>query len=1374
MTYGFKFKNTNGELVVDDSNVKPWYITGTIAGTTNFFGQNYKNIDHTLNFFDFSTFNPGNAVSIQPSSYVGNPTYTGDTWKVYELRYIAPNITDCFYAYTLPRSNDNGIWYFTQDSGISTPSGSTAGAGPIHLLSNPKVDTVPYPGTGENYVSIFAIVPDRWGMSATSAQLSAAVPKVYFYSNKEISASILSTGWGMQIFDKTAKCMYDSAKLHIQLKSYSFQDWTIPPPPYTTGPDYNGRDIRSFTINTPSPPSNTAFVIPSTSQYYYKEEVASYDGVTYGGFDIHRTMVQRVDNGTDTGNTSTIRTRTIKVTRQTTQSLGLGNTLTGVASGTWWNYGTDAYSGFVNKQYEMKVLAVDSAPLDRGYTASAFPSTYSLTVDRTTVPEANSDTSYNSVTFTLTTSNIATGTQVPYTLLGTNITGSDIAFVYRNGQYVSTGSINGYFTLNNNIGTIKLVINEDYVTEGSETLTLRLDNGLASAAISLTEDIAYSLSFITTPDTTTGGVPGFNETTGGNPTAVTFQLKTKNIATNTLIPWSLSYTGTATSADFDNQTSGNFTIAARSVANAQADSGFNGIASAAIVLKKDLLTEGTQRARVVLSNIPSTFLDFDIIDNSLTPQPTFVIYNPSSQTSGAVYLNEGTEYVWVVAATNLPVGTRVYPRINVGTAGLSDLNLSPWYTSGSYNGVTLDSNLAAVFRMTPTADVLLEGTENFTISIDYPLGTKVYDYPGTVYINDTSRPPEEYTISTPNNQFTTEGQIIRIVFTSSLDYAHPVFWRFEGPDLGSPYGPLSLNDISSMRYFDPETNISGGPTYTNITKSDRGTFSFPTSGLKSSNLQFALELILNNDGITEPSEYGHILLIPEGGYTGTIKAIQGFFVQDPPAATYSIAPNVTTINEGGTLIWTITTTNVTNGTVLYWQDIGTNTSADYNDNVSAGSVTITNNVGTVTRVLRANGGAYEGPETAKLALYSNSNYTTLLTQYSSTVTINDTSNNVNEVLTITPSSIQFPNPVTVSITGGVPNTIVRFSLNSQTYAGSITLDANGSYLNTNAGPGEAVGTQTLYLKFDATNNTRQASWTVTPAASTYSFSRSVAITNEGATVTFNTTTTNVANGTTLYWKNQGTTTSSDFTSNINQGSYTINNNAGSFTITLKNDQLTEGQETLWVFFYSDSGYATMIGYVNETTVNDTSTTPVTYPAAGTLLSEFCGTGANQYTRYGNYADGTGGSYQQVIATNSTQCGYVAPATAPLVTSVTMVQGVFYPGDVVEAIINFNGPITANTYLNVRLFAGLYGNFYVPNGTTTGGFAPSYGYGGSGENVELLVGATSAYYTGPVNPGQYLVSNARVSAKTVTAASGGSDRQAYIESSSFRLETGIPP
>ena len=86
MTYGFKFTNNNGDLIIDDSNVKPWYFTGSIAGTSNFFGQNYKNIDVTYNAYEFGSFNP--TATFQPSSYVTNPYYTEDKWTVYELSLI--------------------------------------------------------------------------------------------------------------------------------------------------------------------------------------------------------------------------------------------------------------------------------------------------------------------------------------------------------------------------------------------------------------------------------------------------------------------------------------------------------------------------------------------------------------------------------------------------------------------------------------------------------------------------------------------------------------------------------------------------------------------------------------------------------------------------------------------------------------------------------------------------------------------------------------------------------------------------------------------------------------------------------------------------------------------------------------------------------------------------------------------------------------------------------------------------------------------------------------------------------------------------------------------------------------------------------------
>ena len=78
------------------------------------------------------------------------------------------------------------------------------------------------------------------------------------------------------------------------------------------------------------------------------------------------------------------------------------------------------------------------------------------------------------------------------------------------------------------------------------------------------------------------------------------------------------------------------------------------------------------------------------------------------------------------------------------------------------------------------------------------------------------------------------------------------------------------------------------------------------------------------------------------------------------------------------------------------------------------------------------------------------------------------------------------------------------------------------------------------------------------AAATPSYSVSVSNMNEGASQTVTVTTSNVANGTTLYFSVDGNP-SSDMS--VHNGSFTINNNSGSFTISTIADATTEGTET---------------------------------------------------------------------------------------------------------------------------------------------------------------------------------------------------------------------
>jgi hypothetical protein len=535
------------------------------------------------------------------------------------------------------------------------------------------------------------------------------------------------------------------------------------------------------------------------------------------------------------------------------------------------------------------------------------------------------------------------------------------------------------------------------------------------------------------------------------------------------------------------------------------------------------------------------------------------------------------------------------------------------------------------------------------------------------------------------------------------------------------------------------------------------------------------------------------------------------------------------------------------------------------------------------------------------------------------VNFNDTSTTVyNEVVSVTPLSVVSPNGVTFSITGGTPNGSYRFSVNNTSYDSPVYyLDASGNATSPpgNAGSGFNPGSYTIYVYFINSGHARQTpTWTVTSPAPTYSFYRDQSLRNEGEVINYTVTTTNVADGTRIYWINYGSTDANDFTAYTNQGFITINNNTGSFFRQLRNDATTEGEETVWIFFYDNSGYnGDFIGYVGQTTVYDTSTTvypapgtfisqscaaygtaPYTlnkvyangsggtytegthnstacgyvappaptysltpsvgnfgavneggdftvtfttnqsgyfgytisgvtsadlygasltgslanggyhifavnpdsltegteyftisldngqatayviiydtsvapsYPAPGTLLSQYCD--AN-YTRWGTYADGSGGSYNQVIEYNSVgYCGYTPPAaTAPLVTSVIVQSAEYFAGEGIGVEIGFSGPITADTYVNIRMFGGSLGTFYYPstNGAATSGTAGLYA-----DYVSWYVGVQDGYYTGPVNQGGFYppITNARVSAKAVTAS--GADRQSYVQGNFFTLD-----
>lgn len=108
---------------------------------------------------------------------------------------------------------------------------------------------------------------------------------------------------------------------------------------------------------------------------------------------------------------------------------------------------------------------------------------------------------------------------------------------------------------------------------------------------------------------------------------------------------------------------------------------------------------------------------------------------------------------------------------------------------------------------------------------------------------------------------------------------------------------------------------------------------------------------------------------------------------------------------------------------------------------------------------------------------------------------------------------------------------------------------------------------------------------------------------EGASVTFNITTTGVANNTTLYWTLQSATvTAADFTPAASNGMIVIQNNSATFTLTTLSDNIAEGSEFFSIALRTGSVSGPVVATSASISITDPNQT-ITYavtPAASSV------------------------------------------------------------------------------------------------------------------------------------------------------------------------------
>ena len=174
-----------------------------------------------------------------------------------------------------------------------------------------------------------------------------------------------------------------------------------------------------------------------------------------------------------------------------------------------------------------------------------------------------------------------------------------------------------------------------------------------------------------------------------------------------------------------------------------------------------------------------------------------------------------------------------------------------------------------------------------------------------------------------------------------------------------------------------------------------------------SNNTFNITHVIANDASTEGEEKFAIKLYTDAGYTNNVantSVIEIFDTSQTANATYSLSTTASKFKEGDSFTTTVTTTQVTDSTTLWWRLEGIDAN-DLSSGTIEGSGIITSDTFSFSHTL-ANDLADEGDENIQIKLYSDSARNN---QVGNTlaVTIKDTSQSGFNVIVTAPNNNEY-------------------------------------------------------------------------------------------------------------------------------------------------------------------------------------------------------------------------------------------------------------------------------------------------------------------------------------------------------------------------------
>jgi hypothetical protein len=205
-----------------------------------------------------------------------------------------------------------------------------------------------------------------------------------------------------------------------------------------------------------------------------------------------------------------------------------------------------------------------------------------------------------------------------------------------------------------------------------------------------------------------------------------------------------------------------------------------------------------------------------------------------------------------------------------------------------------------------------------------------------------------------------------------------------------------------------------------------------------------------------------------GSPSGTIVSTSPIVnVYDTSSATGTITPSVSFLNEGDSVGFTVTTTNIPDNTTLYYTISGSSgiSTSDFVDGTLNGSFNIISGTATITKTLSNDFSSYEGTETFNMSIRSGS-FSGNIGTTSSNITVYDTSISP---YVVSPSTLNVDEGSSVIFTTnatGIPNTTLYYNI-----AGSAGISASDFTSNSLTGSFplvSGVGSTTLTLSNDLT------------------------------------------------------------------------------------------------------------------------------------------------------------------------------------------------------------------------------------------------------------------------------------------------------------------